>query len=163
MPIAAEETAVGLYESLAEIGAGLMVQTLAGLEDGTVRPVEQDHGAATLAPILTREDGRMDFSRTATELVNRWRGFQPWPGAWTALRGKKLIVHGMAVMDPIHHDEAVMDGAQGMLWVQRERIMVGCDGSLLELLEVQIEGKKRMSAGEFLRGYQVKSGERVGE
>ena len=97
----------------------------------------------------------MDFSRSATELLNRWRGFQPWPGAFTTLRGKKLIVHRMKV--------ASGEGIEGELQVEGDSLLVGCRGSLLELAEVQMEGKKRMSAGEFLRGHQVKSGERVGE
>jgi methionyl-tRNA formyltransferase len=154
VPIAPEETAADLFESLAEVGSKLMVKTLAGLECGTITPIEQNHAAATLAPILTRDDGRMDFSRTATELLNRWRGFQPWPGAFTSLRGKKLIVHRMKV--------AAGDGNEGELQVDGDRLLVGCRGSLLELVEVQMEGKKRMAAGEFLRGFQVKTGERVG-
>ncbi len=154
VPIAPEETAENLFESLAAVGAPLMLRTLAGLEDGSVEPVEQDHTCATLAPILTRDDGRMDFSRTATELSNRWRGFQPWPGAWTTLRGKKLIVHKLCVAEG--------SGEEGTLKVDGHRIFMGCRESLLELLEVQVEGKKRMAADEFLRGYQVKTGERVG-
>jgi methionyl-tRNA formyltransferase len=153
--IAPEETAVHVYECLADIGAKLMVKTLAGLEDGSVTPVEQDHAQATLAPILTRDDGRMDFSRTATELLNRWRGFQPWPGAFTTLRGKKLIVHRLRV--------AAGNGTEGELRVEGGRLLVGCRDSMLDLIEVQMEGKKRMAAGEFLRGFQVQSGERVGE
>ena len=157
VPVAPEETAPGLYESLAEIGAKLMVETLAGLEDGSVTPVEQDHALATLAPILTREDGRMDFSRQAAELVNRWRGFQPWPGAWTTLRGKKLIVHAMRVAD------TTVDSTEaGSLHIEAERLFVGCHNSMLELIEVQMEGKRRMAAAEFLRGYQIASGERLG-
>jgi methionyl-tRNA formyltransferase len=74
-PIAPEETAADLLESLADVGARLMVKTLAGLEDGSIEPIEQDHAAASLAPILTREDGRLDFNRSAAELVNRWRGW----------------------------------------------------------------------------------------
>ena len=153
-PIAPEETAVDMFESLADVGAGLMVKTLAALESGEITPVLQDHTAATLAPILTREDGRMDFSRTATDLVNRWRGFQPWPGAFTSLRGKKLIVPRMCV--------AAESCPAGEVHVDGERLLVGCRDSSVELLEVQMEGKKRMMAAEFLRGFQVKSGERVG-
>ena len=153
-PIAPEETAEELFESLADVGAKLMVTTLAGLEDGEIEPIEQDHAAATLAPILTREDGRMDFARDAKVLVNRWRGFQPWPGAWTTLRGKKLIVHKLK--------ECVGEGVCGVLEVLDGRLYVGCGRELLELEEVQMEGKKRMSAAEFLRGFQVKTGERVG-
>ena len=95
--IAPEATAVDMYESLADIGARLMVKTLAGLEHGMVTPVEQNHAEATLAPILKREDGLIDFSLRAQRIYDRWRGFQPWPGAHTALRGKKLIVHQMRV------------------------------------------------------------------
>jgi len=98
--IAPELTAVELLNELAWGGAALMVKTLAGLADGSLQPRPQNHAAATLAPILNREDGRMDFAaRTATELKNRWRGFQPWPGAFTALDGKKLIAHRMSVVD----------------------------------------------------------------
>ncbi len=153
-PIAPEETAVDLFESLAEIGARLMVKTLHGLACGEITPVEQDHGRATLAPILTREDGRMLFTRTASELVNRWRGFQPWPGAWTMLRGKKLIVHRMSACEGA--------GTAGAIETADGRLMVGCGGGTVELLEVQMEGKKRMAAGEFLRGFQVQAGERLG-
>ena len=153
-PIDPEETAADLFESLAAIGAELMVKTLAGLEDGSVRAVEQNHAAATLAPILTREDGRLDFGRTAVECLNRWRGFQPWPGAWTTMRGKKLIVHRMAVVSGY--------AEPGVGRVEDERMMVGCSEGVLEFLEVQMEGKKQMTAAEFLRGHQVKSGERVG-
>ncbi len=154
-PIAPEETAVDLYESLADIGSQLLVRTLAGLESGTITLIEQDHAAATLAPILTREDGRMDFTRPAQELFNRWRGFQPWPGAFTVWRGKKLIVHRLSV--------ATGQASCGELQVDGDRLFVGCDGSRLELLEVQIEGKTRVAAADLLRGHQIRSGERVGE
>ena len=88
VPVAEDETSEDLFVSLAAIGAELMIQTLAGLADGSVTPVEQDHSLATLAPILTREDGLIDFSRTAKQSYDRWRGFQPWPGAHTTLRGR---------------------------------------------------------------------------
>jgi methionyl-tRNA formyltransferase len=156
VPIGVEETAEDVFEGLAAVGAGLMVKTLAGLEDGSVRPVDQNHAAATLAPILRREDGLVDFSRPAVEIYNRWRGFQPWPGAYTTLRGKKLILARCRVGETC--------GAEcGELVVRGGALMVGCgDGMGLVLEEVQMEGKKRMTAAEFLRGYQVKSGERVG-
>ncbi len=154
-PIAPEETAEDLFESLAEVGARLMVRTLAGLEDGSVEPIEQNHEAATLAPILTREDGLFDFARTATACVNRWRGFQPWPGAWTSLRGKKLIVHRMALASAVVRP--------GELHIEAGRLFAGTAESSIELLELQLEGKKRMPAAEFLRGFQLKSGERLGE
>ena len=156
VPIAEEETAEDLFVSLASIGAELMVQTLTGLEDGSVTPVAQDHSLATLAPILTREDGLISFARTAKETYDRWRGFQPWPGAHTVLRGKKLIVHRMSIAE----SKAV---AAGELLVEAVRLFLGCaEGTTVELLEVQMEGKRRMSAAEFLRGHQIRSGERLG-
>jgi len=157
VPIAEEETAVDVFEALAGVGSELMVETLAGLEAGTVHPQGQDHALATLAPILTRDDGLVDFNRSAKEIYDRWRGFQPWPGAHTALRGKKLILHAMRVL----RDESA--GEMGVLRVDGDRLVVGCGGgTMLELMEVQMEGKKKMAAADFLRGFQVRSGERLG-
>jgi len=154
--IAPEETAADLYQSLAGIGARLMVKTLHDLESGTLTPVEQDHAQATLAPILTREDGLIDFSRSAQSIYDRWRGFQPWPGAFTTLRGKKLIVHRM-------HVAAAAGIEAGTLQVRADAMLAGCGGGTAVVFdEVQMEGKRRMSAGEFLRGFQVRSGERLG-
>ncbi len=93
MSIAAEDTAETLGPKLAGVGADLMVETLRGLENGQVRPTPQDHSRATLAPILKKADGRMDFARSARDLFNRLRGFQPWPGAFTTFKGKTLQVH----------------------------------------------------------------------
>ncbi len=153
-PIAPDETAEDLFESLSLIGAELMVKTLSGLADGSVVPIPQNHAEATLAPLLTREDGLIDCARSATDVFNRWRGFQPWPGAWTTLRGRKLIVNRMA--------RAEGQGTAGALEIEDQRLFLGCDQSRVELLEVQMEGKKRMPAAEFLRGFQIRHGERVG-
>lgn len=134
-----------------------MVKTLHGLECGTIAPVEQDHAQATQAPILTREDGAIDFARTARQIYDRWRGFQPWPGAHTRLRGKNLIVHRMR----LGRTDAI---EAGVLRVAGGEMAVGCGGGGSVVFdEVQMEGKKRMNAEEFLRGFQVRSGERLGE
>jgi methionyl-tRNA formyltransferase len=155
-PIGREETAVDVYECLAPLGAKLMVKTLHHLEAGLIYPEAQDHSMATLAPILKREDGWIDFSRDAQRIHDRWRGFQPWPGAHTLLRGKKLIVQRM-------HVAGAGEVEAGVVEVRGETLLVGCGGgSLIGLDEVQMEGKRRMSAAEFLRGNQVKSGERLG-
>jgi methionyl-tRNA formyltransferase len=155
--IGAQETAVDVFRSLAVVGAELMVETLAGLDAGTLAGQKQDEAQATLAPILTREDGAIDFSRTARQIYDRWRGFEPWPGAHTRLRGKKLIVHRMHV--------GVEDGIDaGVLRVARDEMAVGCgSGGSVVFDEVQMEGKRRMSATEFLHGFQMRSGERVGD
>jgi methionyl-tRNA formyltransferase len=153
--IAPEATAVDLFESLAEVGARLMVKTLHGFEAGTITPVEQNHAESTLAPILKREDGLIDFSMSSQQIYDRWRGFQPWPGAHTSLRGKKLIVHRMK--------RAEGSCPAGELKQEGERLVVGCgERSVLEIVDVQLEGKKRMTAAEFLRGFQMYSGERLG-
>jgi methionyl-tRNA formyltransferase len=155
-PIGREETAVEVYECLAPLGAKLMVKTLHHLEAGLIYPEAQDDSLATLAPILKREDGWIDFSRTAQQIYDRWRGFQPWPGAHTLLRGKKLIVQRM-------HVAGAGDVEAGVVEVRGNALLVGCGGgSLSGLDEVQMEGKRRMSAAEFLRGNQVRSGERLG-
>ncbi|MGO9438610.1 MAG: methionyl-tRNA formyltransferase [Terracidiphilus sp.] len=161
--IGPEQTAVDLFEILAIRGAPLVVDTLAGLADGSIHPKQQDHSQASLAPILQRDDGRMDFSTyTAIELKNRWRGFQPWPGAFTVLDGKKLIVHRMEAVGSaafVVHEGA----APGQVFVDHEKLLVCCArGTRLELLELQLEGKKRMNASEFLRGTHSVSGTRLG-
>ena len=158
VPVGEEETAVDVYENLAEVGAPLMVETLRRLEAGELFPEPQDHSRATHAPILTRDDGRIDFTRTAKQVCDRWRGFQPWPGAFTSLGGKKLIVHRL---HPIQHAETI---APGIIHLHEGRLLVGCgESSVIELDEVQLEGKRRMPAAELLRGYQINSGERLGE
>jgi methionyl-tRNA formyltransferase len=154
--IAPEETAIDVFECLADVGANLMVKTLHRLECGTVTPVEQNHAEATHAPILKREDGLIDLSRSAQQIYNRWRGFQPWPGAFTSLRGKKLIAHRIRIAPDV-------SATPGELIIDADRMFATCAaGTAVELLEVQAEGKRRMSAAEFLRGFQLRSGERLG-
>jgi methionyl-tRNA formyltransferase len=163
LAVGPEQTAVDLFEELAIGGAPLVVETLAGLADGSLEPQQQNHAGATLAPILTREDGRMDFAaHTAAELKNRWRGFQPWPGAFTALEGKKLIVHHLAVAD-VSTFTARASAQPGEILVENHRFLVACAGQTwLELVEIQLEGKKRMAAADFLRGMQIAAVKRLG-
>ncbi len=146
LAIEPDQTAEQLFPLLAESGASLMLKTLEGLEAGTIHPVPQDHAEASLAPILQREDALADFGRPAQEIYNRWRGFQPWPGAYSYFRGKKLTLHRM-----------VPAGTSGIpageLMVEGDRLFVAAgSGTRLELLEVQLEGKKRMPVADFLRG-----------
>ena len=158
IPIAPGQTAAELFDVLAKAGAPLVVKTLTGLDDGTIKPKQQDHSRATLAPILTRDDGRMDFAKyTARELWNRWRGFQPWPGAFTFLEGKKLIVHRMQVAQKDDLAEP------GLVEAGDGTIIVACaQGTWIEVNEIQLEGKKRMTAAEFLRGTALRAGVRLG-
>jgi len=168
--IGTEDTAETLGPKLASIGADLMVETLRGLETGQVRPTPQDHAQATLAPILKKEDGRMDFSRSARELFNRLRGFQPWPGAFTTFKGKTLQVRRA---QPGQHAGTLTPGEVA---VEGARLFVGCGtgsgegrgkgkdrDTALELIEIQLEGKRRMTAQEFINGYRPKSGDHLGQ
>jgi methionyl-tRNA formyltransferase len=161
--IAPEMTAVELFEELALAGAPLAVETLAGLDDGSIQRKPQNDAGATLAPILTREDGRMDFAaHTAAELKNRWRGFQPWPGAFTTLGGKKLIVHCLNVAEATSLSLPAQ-ADPGQIHVEGHRLFVACtQDSWLELTEVQLEGKKRIAASDFLRGNALTDDVRLG-
>jgi methionyl-tRNA formyltransferase len=161
--IGTEQTAVELFDILAHSGAPLVVETLAGLAAGTIHPRPQDHHGATFAPLLDREDGRMDFAgRGAHELYNRWRGFQPWPGAFTTLDGKKLIVHRLAVAEP--HAVAEFGRVEpGQIHIDNDRVFVACAAdNWLELIELQIEGKKRLPVADFLRGTPFLASTRLG-
>ena len=170
--IAPEDTSETLGPKLAPIGAELMVETLRGLDSKTIHATPQDDAQATLAPILTKEDGRMDFSRSAQELFNRLRGFQPWPGAFTLFKKKTLQVH-RAKPSPA---SAPFSLTAGEIGVEGTRLFVGCAvvrdvvrakdndaATLLELFEVQLEGKRRMTAQEFINGYRLKTGDRLGQ
>ncbi len=154
IPIAPADTAVTVAPRMAAIGADLMVETLRGLQAGTIHPRPQDHARATLAPILKKEDGRVDFQLTAQEILNRLRGFQPWPGAYTTFRGK--ILHILAAQ-PVERAAAAAE-----VIVENGHLFVGCGAGALELVDVQLEGKKRMPAADFVHGYQPRNGEKLG-
>ena len=161
-PVAAEDTAETLGLKLASIGADLMVETLRGLDTGQVQPTPQDHSQVTLAPILKKDDGRMDFARSANDLFNRLRGFQPWPGAFTIFKGKTLQVHRA---HPLQHEVRLTSGE---IAVAGSHLFVGCGKDIntntrLELIEIQLEGKRRMTAQEFINGYRPRSGNRLGQ
>lgn len=154
--IAETDTAEGLFSQMAGTGAPLMVKTLAGLEAGTITPQKQDDAGATLAPLLTRDDGRVDPLRTAKSIYDRWRGFQPWPGAWTTVRGKKLTLHRLAIAS------SETAGEPGILRVTGDRLFFAAgDGGVLEVLELQMEGKRRMAAADLLRGKGIVDGDRL--
>ncbi len=159
VPIGPETTCAELFPLLAEGGAGLMLETLTGLESGTVQARAQNHAEATLAPILTREDGLIRFGeRTAQEIYDRWRGFYPWPGAYAEFRGKRFLVHRMSLA-PVSGDGGLEPGE---LRLSDDDLLVGAaGGTVLRLHEVQTEGKPRMTGAAFARGFQVRAGERL--
>jgi methionyl-tRNA formyltransferase len=153
--ITPEDTAETIAPRLAAIGADLVVETLRGLESGSIRPRPQDNFHASLAPILKKADGLVDFSRTASDIFNRIRGFQPWPGTYTKFRGKNLqILKARLATDALSPAE---------LRIQEDRLLVGCaHNTALELLELQREGKKPSTAHDFVQGYRPKPGEKLG-
>ena len=154
-PIGENETASEVMQRLAPMGAELLVETLAGLEAGTIEPRPQDHDASTYAPMMKREDGEIDWSLPAREIHNRARGFDPWPGAYTTFRGKRLHLRGTRVRQGA--------GTAGEIVEAGDALLVGCGGGgLLAASEVQVEGKARMRAADFANGYRPRPGERLG-
>lgn len=142
--IAPEETAPELGARLAQAGAELAVRTMAELDH--IRPEPQDNAQATYAPILKKEDGRIGWNRPAREISNRLRGFDPWPGAYTSLRGQKFQVWKAAIGE--------VKLAPGILRSIDKKLYAGCgEEESIELQEVQLEGKKRMTAAAFLNGF----------
>ncbi len=151
------ETAETLAPRLAAMGAPLVLETLQGLQAGAIAPRPQDHSQATLAPLLKKEDGLVDFRRMAVEISNRLRGFTPWPGAYASFRGRTLHLWKL---QPLPAGSGRL--APGELNAASDRLYVGCgQDTALEILELQPEGKKRMSARDFIHGYRPKPGERI--
>ncbi len=155
-PIGPDETAVELAARLAAMGAELLVETLEGLSAGTIQPRPQDDAAATHAPILRKEDGLIDWNLTAHEVYSRVRGFAPWPGAYTWFRGQRLNVWRARPAE-------TAAGRSGALVAAGRRLLVHCgESTRLELLEVQIEGRKKVEGDAFLNGQHVQAGEELG-
>ncbi len=126
-----------------------------GLQAGAILPRPQNNSQASLAPILKKEDGLVDFTRSAADIFNRIRGFQPWPGAHTKFRGKNLQLQN------VRPSNEVIPASE--LRIHDNRLLVGCGhNSSLDLLEIQLEGKKRTTARDFIQGYQPKPGEKLG-
>ena len=151
------ETAPELSTRLSEAGAPLMADTLRGLAEGRITPRPQAHSQATLAPMLKRDDGRIDWHRTATEVYNRMRGFAPWPGCHSVFRGHSCHLWA----EPVSNKKS--DAPPGTLLLEDNDLLVVCGGTtVLRLSAVQMEGRNRVSAFEFANGARLKSGERFG-
>jgi methionyl-tRNA formyltransferase len=156
-PIGPEETAPELSARLAQAGAGLLIETLERIAAGTLERTPQDHSQATLAPILKKEDGLINWLWDANKIHARARGFTPWPGAYTTFRGQLLHVWKCRVQSPSS------PLAPGAVAVEGRRLLVGSGNSTaLELLEVQLPGRKRMPADAFVNGYRLTNQEILG-
>jgi methionyl-tRNA formyltransferase len=169
LDIGASETAPELAARMSELGAPLMVETLCGLATGKILPRPQAHEQASSAPMLKKEDGRVDWSRPAQEIFNRIRGFEPWPGAFTSFRGQTCHIWGEPASKSLGNlagenarpSEGVTPGA---LLLQRKEVLVKCGGTThLRLLSVKVKGRKQVSAAEFVNGAHLRSGEHFEE
>ena len=158
-PVYHGDTAPQLLERLAREGAGLLSETLARFAE--IEPRPQDGAAATHAPMLRREDGLIDWSLDAADIDRRVRGFQPWPSAYTSFEGRRLVVWRAEVVEEfagrVQVEPGVVAEARG------DSLMVACGGATaLRLLEVQLEGKQRVSARDFVNGSRAGAGVRLG-
>jgi methionyl-tRNA formyltransferase len=156
--IGPKETAPELAARMAEVGAPLMSETLRGLAAGTIVPKAQNHEQAGYAPILKKEDGRIEWKRPASEIYDRMRGFQPWPGTYSSFRRQSCSVWGELA------PEEASDAAPGTILLKKNELLVACgNATVLRLLAVKLEGRKQVSAAEFANGARLKSGERFGD
>jgi len=158
LDIGADETAGELSERMSIDGAPLLVETLRRIIKGDLKSIPQDDAKASYAPMLKKADGRVDWNSTPIDINNRLRGLSPWPGAYTTINGKTLKIHKGRVAT-----EAGKDADPGLITsVSNDGINVGCAGGEYIIEELQLEGKRRMTAKEFLMGYKLAGGERLG-
>lgn len=152
-PVGENETASELYERLSHVGADLLVKTIADLNAGTLVPIPQDNAQATHAPMLTKDMGKLDFTKSAKELHHLICGLSDWPCAYTEFMGKRLKIYRSRVCE--------LSGKPGEI-LNSKHFIVGCGFGSIELLEVQYEGSKRMDGGAFLRGRRLTAGDLIG-
>lgn len=156
LPVGEDDSAGAVGAALAQIGAPLLVEALSGYADGSLKPVEQDHGAATYAPKITPEDARIDWSLPSKRIRDLVRGCNPIPGAWTLLGGRRLKVHEVRP-----REDGATDLPAGAA-VAGDSLYAGTGDSSLELVEVQMEGRRRMGGAELARGLRLDPGTRFG-
>jgi methionyl-tRNA formyltransferase len=159
VPIKDEDTTETLSERLSAAGADLMVETLPKLVRGEIQPQSQNHSQATFAPLLKKEDGRIDWRLRAEEIGWRVRGLRPWPGAFTSFRSKNVHIWSAAPLV----GQVGQRHEPGTLLPERGTLRVVCGlGTLLEVHELQLEGRKRLSARDFLNGVRIGPDEKLG-
>lgn len=154
--IAPDETAASLGAKLVPIGAGLLLETIERLKDGSIRTQAQNDDEATYAPMLKKEHGQIDWNQPAKTIERRVRGLNPWPSAYTHLRGKMVKIHRAVV---ILEDTKELPGV--VVRADREGLWVATGSGVLSLEEVQLENRKRLAADDFLKGVRIEKGERL--
>lgn len=150
--VSADDTSGTLGARLAVLGAALCVSSLRAMDAGTVTSIQQDDSQASHAPKLSSSDAHIDWSMTALQVRDRVRAFDPRPGAWSVLNGKRVKIWQVRV-----DDQAL--GAPGSIAVESGRLLAHCRGGAVEVLELQPAGRSRMAAAEFLRGYRPRTGD----
>lgn len=158
VPITDEDDVGTLHDKLSQLGAKMLKQFIPDLVAGRVDPIPQVEEEATFAPNIKREDERLDFSKSARQLFNHVRGFRPWPGTFTNWRGKRLKIWDLSVIE----EEGQAESPGSILSVD-DGLLVATGQGVVKIKELQVEGKKRMTAEEWIRGYHVETGERIGE
>jgi methionyl-tRNA formyltransferase len=160
LEIAANETSEMLAPRLAEAGADLILETLDGLEAGTVTPRPQPDDGANVTPLLRRNFANVDWSMPARQLVNRLRGFTPWPGLFTKFRGGRIKIFGLEEVAPPPRGD---DSPGSVLAAEPAGIVVRCGRrTAARITEMQREGRRRMPVDAFLIGERVSRGEQLG-
>ncbi len=157
IPIEPKETGGSLFDKLMNAGAKLCVETLEGLQDGTITPIPQGESTTSYAKMLDKQLGNIDWNKSAVEIERLIRGLTPWPSAYTDWNGKVMKI--WAAKADCERMETGETEPGTIVKVGKDSFFVQTGEGLLEVLELQIPGKKRMDAGAFLRGYQVKEGE----
>ena len=171
VPLAADETGGSLFDKLAAAGAKLLVETLPKLEKGEVTPEKQPEISTTeYARMIKKEDGKIDWTKSAVEIERQIRAMSPWPSAFTKVNGKNLKIWGAKVIAMFGGDLFSKIPGQnptksaGKVWVaDGTGLHVKTGDGILVIEELQLEGKKRMKAADFLRGYAIEPGTRLGE
>ena len=153
MELAADETGGSLFDKLAIDGGKLAVKTIEALDRGEITPIPQDESKATHVGMIHKEMGNVDWTKPADEIERLIRGLNPWPSAFSFIDGKQVKLWSATVVDGTGEPGAIMD-------VNKNVFTVACGSQALEINELQLEGKKRMATGDFLRGYSLETGKR---
>ena len=152
-----EETAGSLMVKLATLGGHTLLQAIKGLKEGTITPVPQDHSQATMAPMLKKDDGLIDWSRSAKEIECLIRGLDPWPSAFCFLLENRLRLFSPEV---VYMESTAQPGT--VLYADRRGMLIACGRNALQIHELQPEGKKRMSVESFCCGHPIAPGTNFG-
>lgn len=159
VPIAPDDTTGTFSKKLADVGAKLLTSTLEPYLAGTLFPTPQDNSRATICPLINKDDGRIDWSKSAEFIARMVRAYDPWPGTYATWNGRRLLVHRAAAVPASSTEDRLLPGA---IIYDSAALKIGTGDGVLQLGELQLEGRKRLSAAEFLRGHPTLVGSVLG-